>query len=68
MNESHVNGTKQVYAKLNNAIQFRFRRIKERQNFFIAEIKGGGKISKKIKKTLNYTERALLSLVQVLLV
>ena len=44
MNESHVNGTKQIYGKLNNAIQFnaiqfRFSGIKEREKFFIPKSK-----------------------------
>lgn len=38
MNQPHVRDTKQTYLQLDNALQFRLSRIKETEDFFIAEI------------------------------
>ena len=53
MNEIHVYDTKQINLQLENALQFRDSRIKEIEDFFIAEISDGEKITKKFNKYLD---------------
>ena len=38
MTEPHVCDTKHIYLYLDNALQFSYRRIKETEDFFIAEV------------------------------
>lgn len=45
MNEAHLYGAKQIYPKLDNALQFRLSGIKEIEDFFIAEISEGKNMS-----------------------
>ena len=40
MNERYVYDTKQIYPRLDDVLQFRLSRIKEIEDFFIAEIDG----------------------------
>ena len=46
MNETHVHGTKQLYPKLDNTLQFKLNRIREIKEFFNSEVNEREKMSK----------------------
>ena len=64
MNKQYMHGEKKMYSRLDNALQFRFIRIKD-INFFIVEINDRGQMSKTLNKyikVLDYAEWTLLVL------
>ena len=65
MSEPPVCDAKQIYLLLDNALPLRLSSVKETEDFFIAEINGNDKMSKKHSKYItvrDYTDNTLLVL------
>ena len=65
MNKVHVYNTKQIYIQLDNPLQLRLDKIKEKEHFFIVEINDRQKLSKALTKyitVLDYADKTFLAL------
>ena len=65
MNKVHVYNTKQIYIQLDNPLQLRLDKIKEKEHFFIVEINDRQKLSKALTRyitVLDYADLTFLAL------